>query len=316
MKGYKGFRKGLICRGKKYEENTVFEESNAEICRSGMHFCENPFDVLAYYPFVSDNAELNEFAEVESLAEAETDDGIKFCTKKLKVGKKLDIVGLCNAFVDFTLGKAANSSTNTGDCSAATNTGNYSAATNTGSRSAATSTGYYSAATNTGYRSAAANTGDCSAATNTGSRSAATNTGDSSAATNTGYYSAATNTGSRSAATSTGYYSAATNTGYRSAAANTGDCSAATNTGNYSAATNTGNYSSATVEGNESFAITTGASGKAKGALGCYIAVAEWSKGKNGKYQLKDFKAHKVDGREIKADTFYTLRDGEFVEVE
>ena len=141
MKGYKGFNKGLICRGKKYEENTVFEESNAEICRSGMHFCENPFDVLAYYPFVSDNAELNEFAEVESLAEVETDDEKKFCTKKLKVGKKLDIVGLCSAFVDFTLGKAVNSDTNTGDCSAATNTGNRSAATNTGNRSAATNTG-------------------------------------------------------------------------------------------------------------------------------------------------------------------------------
>ena len=217
MKGYKGFNKGLICRGKKYEENTVFEESNAEICRSGMHFCENPFDVLTYYPFVSDNAELNEFAEVESLAEAETDDEKKFCTKKLKVGKKLDIAGLCSAFVDFTLGKAVNSATNTGDCSAATNAGNRSAATNTGNRSAAITIGY---------------------------------------------------------------------------------------------------RSSATVEGNESFAITTGMDSKAKGALGCYIAVAEWGKGENGEYQLKDFKAHKVDGREIKADTFYTLRDGEFVEVE
>ena len=244
MKGYKGFNKGLICRGKKYEENTVFEESNAEICISGMHFCENPFDVLTYYPFVSDNAELNEFAEVESLAEAETDDEKKFCTKKLKVGKKLDIAGLCSAFVDFTLGKAVNSATNTGDCSAATNAGN---------------------------------------------RSAATNTGD---------------------------YSAATNIGRRSAATNTGNCSAATNTGNRSAAITIGYRSSATVEGNESFAITTGMDSKAKGALGCYIAVAEWGKGENGEYQLKDFKAHKVDGREIKADTFYTLRDGEFVEVE
>ena len=289
MKGYKGFSKGLICRGKKYEENTVFEESNAEICRSGMHFCENPFDVLAHYSFVSDNAELNEFAEVESLAEVETDDGIKFCTKKLKVGKKLDIVGLCNAFVDFTLGKAANSATNTGNHSAATNTGDYSAATNTGGRSAATNTGDYSAATNTG---------NYSAATNTGNHSAATNTGDCSAATNTGNYSAATNTGNCSAATNTGY------------------CSAATNTGNHSAAITIGYRSSATVEGNESFAITTGMNSKAKGALGCYIAVAEWGKGENGEYQLKDFKAHKVDGRVIKADTFYTLRDGEFVEVE
>ena len=38
MKGYKGFEKGLVCRGKQYAENTVFEEDNAVICSSGMHF--------------------------------------------------------------------------------------------------------------------------------------------------------------------------------------------------------------------------------------------------------------------------------------
>ena len=44
MKGYKGFSKGLVCRGKQYAENTVFEEDDAKICKSGMHFCENPFN--------------------------------------------------------------------------------------------------------------------------------------------------------------------------------------------------------------------------------------------------------------------------------
>lgn len=43
--------------------------------------------------------------------------------------------------------------------------------------------------------------------------------------------------------------------------------------------------------------------------------VAEWDNGENG-FELKYFKTHKVDGQEIKADTFYTLRDGEFVEAE
>ena len=83
MKGYKGFAKGLVCRGKQYAENTVFEEEKAEICKSGMHFCENPFDVLEYYGFVGDNAEPNEFAEVEALDDAKTDDNKKFTTKKL-----------------------------------------------------------------------------------------------------------------------------------------------------------------------------------------------------------------------------------------
>lgn len=65
MKGYKGFEPGLICRGKQYAENTVFEEEEAEICSYGMHFCENPFDVLDYYGFTNDMAVINEQGEAE-----------------------------------------------------------------------------------------------------------------------------------------------------------------------------------------------------------------------------------------------------------
>ena len=77
MKGFKGFDKGLVCRGKKYKENTVFEEKSAEICKSGMHFCENPFDVLDYYDLVNTDGSFNEFAEVEALDECLTDDNKK-----------------------------------------------------------------------------------------------------------------------------------------------------------------------------------------------------------------------------------------------
>ena len=161
--------------------------------------------------------------------------------------------------------------------------------------------------------SAATNTGDRSAATNTGDWSAATNTGDWSAATNTGDRSAATNTGDRSAATNTGARSAATNTGDRSAATNTGDRSAATNTGDWSAATNTGYQSAAVVLGKESIAIATGYESKAKGKKGCWLVLTEWEKTAE---HIKCVKSYKVDGRRIKADTFYTLKDGKAVECE
>jgi hypothetical protein len=151
---------------------------------------------------------------------------------------------------------------------------------------------------------------------NTGDQSAATNTGYQSAATNTGYQSAATNTGDQSAATNTGDRSAATNTGYRSAATNTGYQSAATNTGDQSAATNTGYQSAAIVEGKESIAIATGYESKAKGALGCWIVVTEWFEDDNFDYRIKDVKSIRVDGENIKENTFYMLKNGEFIEVE
>ena len=116
-------------------------------------------------------------------------------------------------------------------------------------------------------------------------------------------------------ATNTGNHSAATNTGYQSAATNTGDYSAATNTGNYSAATNTGYQSAAIVEGKESIALATGINSKAKGKIGCFIVLAEW-KEINYEYHIVDVKSAKVDGENIKEDTFYMLKDGKFVEAD
>lgn len=100
MKGYKAFDKGLVCRGKQYAENTVFEEDEAVICQKGMHFCAEPMDVLSYYPPES------EFAEVEAPDEAVTDDNRKYVTKKLKVGSKMSLKELISAQVKIDLQKA------------------------------------------------------------------------------------------------------------------------------------------------------------------------------------------------------------------
>jgi len=107
----------------------------------------------------------------------------------------------------------------------------------------------------------------------------------------------------------------ATNTGDKSAATNTGYQSAATNTGNKSAATNTGDYSAAIVEGKESIALATGIKSKAKGKIGCFIVLTE-RKEINNEYHIVDIKSAKVDGENIKEDTFYMLKDGKFVEVD
>ena len=92
---------------------------------------------------------------------------------------------------------------------------------------------------------------------------------------------------------------------------NTGDRSAATNTGNQSAATNTGDRSAAKVSGEESIAIVTGSDSMASGALGCWLVLTE----RDENYHIKEVKAVKVDGKRIKADTYYKLVDGEVKEV-
>ena len=312
IKAYKGFNKNLQCHPAdykppfQYEVGKEYEESEAELCSCGFHACEFPLDVFGYYPPAD-----SRYCEVELDAIEEKEGDSKRTGKKIKIGAEIGLDGIIKAGVKFILEKAESCEKGTGNQSVATNTGNQSVATNTGNQSVATNTGYRSAATNTGDWSAATNTGNQSAATNTGNQSAATNTGDWSAATNTGNQSAATNTGNQSAATNTGNQSAATNTGDWSAATNTGDWSVATNTGHQSAATNTGYRSAATVSGEGSVACALGYEGKAKGTKGCWLVLAEWKDN-----HRKDVRCFYVDGESVKANVFYTLKDGELVEAD
>ena len=129
------------------------------------------------------------------------------------------------------------------------------------------------------------------------------------------FNSASTNTGNRSASTNTGYRSASTNTGDCSASTNTGNCSASTNTGDCSASTNTGNRSASEVRGKGSVAIVTGYKSKAKANIGSAIVIAERGEWNGTCYPLIDIKAAIIDGVKLKADTFYTLKNGKFVEI-
>ena len=150
MKGYKAFGEGMVCKGKQYAENTIFEEEKANPCVCGMHFCKEPLAVLRYYPA----AQAKEFAEVEALDEALTDDNTKFCTTKLKVGAKLSIRQLVDAQIDFVREHCTNENNAKTGKSA---TAGYAGAATAGSRGAATAgdsgaatAGDYGAATSRG----------------------------------------------------------------------------------------------------------------------------------------------------------------------
>lgn len=84
----------------------------------------------------------------------------------------------------------------------------------------------------------------------------------------------------------------------------------ATNTAFESVATNTGHSGVASVEGRESVALAMGYQSRAKGALGCWLVLAEWDAEGN---HIQDVQCLRVDGDRIKADTWYRLEHGQFV---
>ena len=107
--------------------------------------------------------------------------------------------------------------------------------------------------------------------------------------------------GDSSSAATSGDYSSAATSGYSSSAATSGD---------YSSAAATGGYCSAQAKGKNSLAIANGAHSKARGVLGCYLVLTEYTDG--GK--LLWAKIAKVDGTAIKENVWYTLKNGEFEE--
>ena len=279
MKAYKGFDKDLKCKDFQYEIGKTYEEPTAELCEKGFHACEYPLDVFEYYA----PGNMSRYCEVDldDVSDKKSNKDSKRCGKKIAVKAEIGIAGLVKAAVKYTMEKAIpeNSKHATGWRGAASATGWQGAASATGTQGAASATGWRGAASATGWQGAASATGDQGAASATGTQGAASATGDQGAASATGWRGAASATGTQGAASATGTQGAASATG------------------------------------TESVAAALGINSKAKGALGCWIVIAEWESDEKFNWHRKDVQCFKVDGENIKSDTWYKLKNGELVEV-
>ena len=293
MKGYKGFNPGLICKDKQYQENTVFEEPEAKIYEKGMHFCENPFDVLDYYDLIRSDGTQNEFAEVEALDEPKTDGKKKFCSRKLKIGVKLGLSGFIKACVDFVLEKtiAEMPSENvdsgysarigsSGDCARIGSSGDSARIGSSGYSARIGSSGYSAQIGSSGYSAQIGSSGDCAQIGSSG-------------------YSARIG--------SSGYSARIGSSGCSAQIGSSGDCARIGSSGDSARINCTGSDSVICCAGNGSVV---------KAPIGCWITLAEWKyDGAKRRYVPACVKTEFVDGEKIKADTPYMLESGEFVEV-
>ncbi len=298
MKGYKAFKKGLICDPTgnnpfQFAENTVFEtDEAANPCHSGFHFCKSPLDVLDYYPLIDEDGNMTEFAEVEALDDAVTDDSKKWCTKKLKVGARLSLGEFVKLSVDVTREIIrAEAKNKKKDDTLIKAGGNYS--TLAGGDYSTLAGGYRSTLAG-GYRSTLAGGNYSKLAGGYYSTLAG------------GYYS--TLAGGNYSTLAGGYRSTLAGGDYSTLAGGDGSTLAG---GDYS--TLAGGDGSTLAGGKHSILVGDDGS-RARGSLGSLIVLVarEW---RNGEYVITDYKATLVDGETVKADTWYKLEGGELVEV-
>ena len=78
-----------------------------------------------------------------------------------------------------------------------------------------------------------------------------------------------------------------------------------------------GNSAQINSTGEDAVIMCAGRRSKATGKKGSWITLAEWVKDEEkGRYVPICVKTERVDGEKIKEDTYYTLKNGEFSEVE
>jgi hypothetical protein len=317
---YKAMDKNMQCRGKQYEVGKTYTEPEADCCHAGMHACENPLDVLRYYPL----KDSSRFFEVECGGNVDkSENGSKLACTELTVKGEVNFAGLVkatvvNAVFNRVKGKEPfsggdySTAGSSGNSSTAGSSGDYSTAGSSGDSSTAGSSGDSSTAGSSGDSSTAGSSGDSSTAGSSGDYSTAGSSGYSSTAGSSGDYSTAGSSGDSSTAGSSGDYSTAGSSGDSSTAGSSGDYSTAGSSGDSSTAAATGAYCNAKADGKDSIAVVNGACGKARGALGCYLVLTEY----DDDGRMICAKMARVDGSAIRESVYYTLKNGEFVEAE
>ena len=250
LKGYKGFKQGLICRDKQYKENTVFEEDKAIVCSKGMHFCTNPLDVLDYYDLVNEDGTFSEYTEVEALADSVTDDNKKYCTTKLKIGVKLGFAGFIKACVNFLIEK----------------------------------TSFQQDDINSGNSAQIGSSGDFAKIGSSGNSAKIGSSGNS------------------------------------AQIGSSGNSAQIGSSGDFAKIGSSGDFAQITSKGKHSVVMAAGCDSRVKAKIGSWITLVEWvrtdEQTEKG-YAIwipKCVRTEYVDGEHIKEDTFYKLKDGEFVE--
>ena len=294
MKGYKAFRKGMICapdeqHEKQYAENTVFEEDSAEVCKTGLHFCKEPLAVLDYYPLVDENGEMTEFAEVEALDECITNDGQKYCTKKLKVGAKLSFQALVQASVDFEFEKSTKTKTHDMDNEKISSKSRLARIGSSGYGAQIGSSGYGAQIGSSGNGAQIGSSGDWAQIGSSGNGAQIGSSGDWAQIGSSGY-------GARIG--SSGYGARIGSSGYGAQIGSSG------------------NGARIASSGKHSVICCAGDGSIVKAQIGSWITLSEWQYDKTESMFIPVcVKTEYVDGKKIKADTFYKLVNGKFEEV-
>ena len=301
IKSYKGFDKDMQCRGFQYEVGKEYDmDGEIKCCNRGFHACKSPLEVWDYYDMLN-----SRFAEVEQSGKIDEEEkSTKVCSSRIKIKAELKLADIINIGVEWlkditSPSKADGVLNDNGDRKKQIGSSGYSAQIG--------SSGDYAQIGSSGYSAQIGSSGDYA---QIGSSGYSAQIGSS------GYSAQIGSSGDYAKIGSSGYSAKIGSSGDYAQIGSSGDSAQIGSSGDYAKIGSSGDYAQIGSTGEDSVIMCAGNSSIAKAKVGSWITLAEWKWIDEKKRDVPVcVKTEYVDGKNIKADTWYQLRNGKFVEV-
>lgn len=300
IKSYKAFNKDMTCKGFQYEVGKEYEMcGEIECCRRGFHACKNPLEVFDYYDMFE-----SRFAEVEQSGIIDKGvDSTKICSSRIKIKAELELEDIINIGMEWLKHTASSFRI---DEILSDHTNRTKRMRSTGDNANIGSLCNGSIISSSGRYTRISSSGDCTLIGSSGFASKISLSGDKSCVVSTGVCADISSVGCNAKICSSGN---------NADISSLGDWVVISSTGVSARIYSSGIGAKINSMGDNSVIICSGSDSAVKAKVGSLITLTEWKWSRTETYVTPCIKTEYVDGENIKADTWYQLKNGKFVEV-
>ena len=294
IKAYKGFDKNMQCRGFQYEVGKEYEmDGEIKCCKRGFHACKSPLEVWDHYDMLN-----SRFAVVEQSGKIEEEvDSTKVCSSHIKIRAELKLTDIIKVGVEWLK-----------DITSPSKVKEDGVMNDNGGDSAQIGSSVYSAQIGS--------SGDYAKIGSSGNSAKIGSSGNSAQIGSSGDYAKIGSSGNYAQIGSSGDYAQIGSSGDSAQIGSSGDYAKIGSSGNYAQIGSSGYSAKIDSTGEDSVIMCAGNSSIAKAKAGSWITLSEWEwNNEKNRYIPVCVKTEYVDGNNIKADTWYQLKNGEFDEV-
>ena len=310
IKSYKGFDKNLRCRDFQYKIGGIYEmDGEIKVCNRGFHACESPFDVFDYYTMID-----SRFCEVEQDGNISKEDrGTKICSSKIKIKAELKLADMINLGIEWlkeiTLPEKIKTSIKDNS------SGNYAKIGSSGDDAKIGSSGNYAKIGSSGDNAKIGSSGYDAKIGSSGYDAQIGSSGYDAKIGSSGYDAKIGSSGYDAQIGSSGDNAQIGSSGDNAKIGSSGDNAKIGSSGDGAKIGSSGDGAKIDSTGKDCVIMCAGINPVAKASKGSWITLSEWSysEGKQ-RYIPICVKTEFVDGEKIKADTYYSLKGGVFVE--